>query len=70
MVGYVKIEPGDSDTKITTALHMISDDDHHKVVSVKGVKNQKSVVEAFNGCEAPMITAQGIICGAVYRLER
>ena len=55
--------------KIYTELR-IESGQHEKTIAVDGVQRPDDIVEAFNGCEAPEITAKGIICGAIYRLER
>ena len=48
----------------------IESGDKEKMIRVPGIHRYDEIIEAFNNCEAPEITAKGVICGAMYRLGR
>jgi len=55
--------------KMFTPLR-ITTGSQEKTVEIRGIHRREELIKSFNNCDGPEITASGIICGAVYRLER
>jgi hypothetical protein len=62
---YVDVNTVSTKDGIFTELAITDDDDREKIVLLPGSIRPETVVERFNECEGPEITAVGIICGAV-----
>lgn len=55
--------------RMSTELQIETGEDEKKI-TVRGVQREDEIIRAFNNCEGPEITANGVVCGAIYRLGR